>query len=161
MFSVQMTRTDSILDVIEQMQQRIAARAYDRFRGRGVPWGDATEDWFAAEREVIRRPAVELSEKDGSYTVLASVAGVDARQLQVSLAPQDLAIRAETPHTHAAKDRQVHECDFRGGYLFRSIHFPRPVDMSRSTAEYHDGLLTVKAPIAAEVASTRHEVKVA
>ena len=118
MSSVQMTRSDSILDVVDEMQRRIAARAYDMFKSRGVAWGDAWEDWFAAEREVIRKPAVELSEKDGSYTVLASLAGVEPKRLHVSIAPQDLAITAEDAHSHTAKERQVHECDFRAGSVF-------------------------------------------
>jgi HSP20 family molecular chaperone IbpA len=161
MSSVQMTRSDSILDVVEQMKQRIAARAYDMFKSRGVAWGDAWEDWFAAEREVIRKPAVELSEENGSYTVLASLAGMEPKRLHVSIAPQDLAITAEDAHTHTAKERQVHECDFRAGSVFRSIHFPRPVDLNRATAEFHDGMLTVKAPIVTEAASKRLDVRVA
>lgn len=160
MSSVQMVRSNSVLNVIDQMQQRIAARAYDMFKSRGMSWGDAWGDWFAAEREVIRRPAIELSEKDGNYTVLASLAGVDPRHLHVSIAPQDLAITADEAHTHQAKERQVHECDFRAGSIFRSVHFPRPVDMNRATAELHDGMLTVKAPIAAEAASKRLDVRV-
>ena len=161
MSSVQMTRSDSILDVVDEMQHRIAARAYDMFKSHGIAWGDAWEDWFAAEREVIRKPAVELSEEDGSYTVLASLAGVDPKRLHVSIAPQDLAITAEDAHTHTAKARQVHECDFRAGSVFRSIHFPRPVDLNRATAELHDGMLTVKAPIVPEAASKRLDVNVA
>jgi len=161
MSSVQMTRADSVNDVIEQMQQRISVRAYDLFRGRGEAWGNPWEDWFTAEREMVRRPAVELSEQNGSYTVLASLAGVDARQMQVKIAPQDLVIKAESEHRHESKDRKVHECDFRGGAVFRSVHFPRPVDMSRATADFHDGLLTVRAPIAPEPASRKLEVKYA
>ncbi len=71
------------------------------------------------------------------------------------------AITAEDAHTHTAKERQVHECDFRAGSVFRSIHFPRPVDVNRATAEFHDGMLTVKAPIVTEAASKRLDVKVA
>ena len=161
MASVQMTRTDSIVDEVEQIQQRIEQRAYDLFRGRGAPWGDPWQDWFAAEHEIVRRPAVELSEKDGRYTVLVSLAGIDVRTMHVSIAPQDLVVRTESEHTHDSEDGQVHQCELRGGCVFRAVHFPRPVDMGRATAEYRDGLLTVQAPVAAEAQATRLEVKVA
>ena len=52
---------DSIVDQLEQLHQRIARRAYDLFLGRDG-WGDALGDWFAAERELIATPPVELRE---------------------------------------------------------------------------------------------------
>jgi hypothetical protein len=70
MASVPMHQKHSIADQLEQLHQRIARRAYEFFQCR-AGWGDALGDWLSAEREVVSKPAVELSEQDGSFTVAA------------------------------------------------------------------------------------------
>ncbi len=146
MASVPMIQKDSIVDQLEQLQQRIAERAYELFRGRGTPWGDAWADWFTAERETVWKPAVELREKDGTFTVEAALAGVDPKQMTVEITPEDLVIKAETEHSHSEDRGQVHQCEFVAGQMFRSLHFPKPVDVAKAKAEYRNGLLTVTAP---------------
>jgi HSP20 family protein len=158
--SVEMAHVDSLVREVEQMQQRIAQRAYDLFLERGAPWG-SDDNWFAAEHEMVRRPAVELSEKDGAYTVLASLAGVEPRDMHLSIAPQDLVIKAENHHSHHSDNARVHQCELRGGSVFRSVHFPRPVDINHARAEYRNGMLTVTAPIAKKAQAARLDVKVA
>ena len=161
MATVPMTQKDSIVDQLEQMQQRIAQRAYELFRGRGTPWGDTWADWFTAERETVWKPAVELREKDGTFTVVAALAGVDPKDINVDITPQDIVIKAETDHTHSKDEGQVHQCEFVAGHLFRSVHFPKPVDVAKTKAEYRNGLLTVTAPIVPEARTKRLEIKAA
>jgi hypothetical protein len=76
--NVPMTQKDSIVDQLEELNQRIARRAYDLFLGRDG-WGDAFGDWLSAERELVWKPAVELREKDGTFTVAAALPGVEAK----------------------------------------------------------------------------------
>ena len=161
MASVPMTQKESIVDQLEQMQQRIAERANELFRGRGTPWGDTWADWFTAERETVWKPAVELREKDGTFTVVAALAGVDPKDINVDITPQDIVIKAETDHTHSKDEGQVHQCEFVAGHVFRSVHFPRPVDVAKAKAEYRNGLLTVTAPIVPEAQAKRLEIKAA
>ena len=79
-----MTRKDSIVEQLEQLHQRIARRAYDLFQSRDG-WGDAIGDWFSAERELVWRPAVELREQDGTFTLSAALPGIDARDITVDI----------------------------------------------------------------------------
>ena len=95
-------------------------------------------------------PAVELREKDGTFTVLAALAGVEPKDVSVDVTAQDMVIKAETTHTHSKAEGQVHQCEFTAGQLFRSVHFPRPVDPAKAKAECRNGLLTVTIPTAAE-----------
>ena len=161
MASVPMTQKDSIIDQLEQMHQRIAERAYEVFRGRGTLWGDTWADWFTAERETVWKPAVELREKDGTFTVAAALAGVDPKDINVDITPQDIVIKATTEHTHSTDEGQVHQCEFVAGEVFRSVHFPKPVDVAKAKAEYRNGLLTVTAPIVPEAQAKRLEIKAA
>jgi HSP20 family protein len=161
MASVPMTRKDSIGDQLEQLHQRIAQGAYELFRGRGTPWGDAWADWFTAERQAVWKPAIELREKDGTFTVEAALAGVDPKDVNVDITPQDIVIKAATEHTHSRDEGQVHQCEFVAGRVFRSVHFPKPVDVAKAKAEYRNGLLTVTAPIIPEADAKRLDIKAA
>jgi HSP20 family protein len=160
MTNVLMTQTSSIGGQLEQMHQHIAERAYELFRGRGTLWGDTFGDWFTAEREILWRPSIELREKDGALTVVAALAGVDPKHVTVDITPQDMLIRAEIEHTHSKDEGQVHLCEFGAGHAFRSVHFPKPVDMMKARAEYKNGLLTVTAPTT-EAQARRLDVKAA
>ena len=116
------------------MQEGIARRAYDLFLSRGGSSGDPWADWFAAEREIVRRPAVDVLEKDGSLTVSASLAGVNPHEVQVDISSQDVVIKAQAHHWHSERDGRVHQCEFKSGRIFRSVHLPRPVDAARARA---------------------------
>lgn len=159
MASVALVPRDSIADQLEQLHQRIAQRAYQLFGGRGTLWGDPWADWFAAERQLIWKPAVELREKDGTFTMMAALAGVDPKDVQVDVTPRDVAIKAEISHRHEKEEGQVHQCEFMAGQVFRSVRFPKPVDVANAKAEYRNGMLTITAPVAPEAQAKRVEIK--
>lgn len=146
---VQLNKRQSIFDEIEAMQRQITQRAFDLFSRRGTPSGRALDDWLAAEREIVWSPPVEVSEKDQEFLVEAALAGVDAKQLDVEVTPEELLIRSDAIHKHLAGET-VHMCEFRPGKLFREIRFPRKIDPDRARADYRDGLLRVWAPAAKE-----------
>jgi HSP20 family molecular chaperone IbpA len=145
---VVLRRNDSLLDQLEAMHQQISQRAYELFRMNGSPWNNPVEDWLNAERELLWQPSVELRRKDGQFEVLAAVAGVDAKDLDVQVTPDDLLIKGNSRHEHRSDTGTVHVCEFSHGQLFRSVHFPEPIDTAGATAECRDGLLRVTAPIA-------------
>lgn len=158
MAHVQMTKKDSILDQVEQWHRRIANRAYDLFLGRNG-WGDAIGDWLSAEQELVWKPAVELREQDGTFTVAAALPGIDAKDITVDITPQDVVIKAASEHTHTEDKGQVHRCEFTSGQVFRSLAFPKPVDTAKAKAEYQNGILNITVPIAAR--AKRVDVKAA
>lgn len=55
----------------------------------------------------------------------------------------------------------MHHCEFVTGHVFRSVHFPKPVDVAKAKAEYKNGLLTVTAPIAPEAKAKRLDIQAA
>jgi HSP20 family molecular chaperone IbpA len=80
-----MTQKDSILDQVEQLEERIANRAYDLFLGRDG-WGDSVGDCLSAEQELAWKPAVDLRERDGAFVVAAALPGFDAKDITVPIA---------------------------------------------------------------------------
>lgn len=121
---------------------------YDLFRQRGSLLGDDLRDGFAAEDEIIWKPAVEVRRKNDQFVVTAALAGVDAKDLDVKVTPEALLITAETHHEHDQAQGEVHVCEFRSGKLFRRVSFPEKIDPDKVTAEYRDGILHLQATIA-------------
>jgi HSP20 family protein len=153
--NVPVTRKDSILDQIEQVRHRIAQRAHELFRQRdGLP-GDPTADWLAAEREIVWKPAVDLREKDGTFTIVAALPGVQAEDVRVDVSPEDVVIKAAGTHACSDTKGQVHQCEFATAELFRPVHFPKRVDSAKARADYRDGLLTVTVAAAPAARSER------
>ncbi len=160
MANVPMTQKDSIVDQFEQLHQRIARRAYDLFRSRDG-WGDAFGDWFSAEAELVSKPAVELREEDGSFTIAAALPGVNAKDITVDITPQDVVIKAATERKHTEDRGQVHCCELSAGQYFRSLPFPKAVDATKAKAECQNGMLNITVPIAPEARAKRVDIKAA
>ena len=159
MANVAVTRRDSILDQIEQMRGRIAARAYELFRQRdGVP-DDSTADWLTAERALVWKPAVELRETDGTFTVVAALPGIETKDVSVDVLPEGVVIKAASTHSCSDTKGHVHQCEFATAELFRSVHFSKPVEVAKAKAEYRNGLLTVTVPAARAVPAKPVPVK--
>jgi HSP20 family protein len=144
---IRFRQVDSVLDEIEAMQRRIAGRAVEIFRERGGAIGQALEDWLKAERETIWRPALEVVRAKDAFVVEAAVAGVDPKQLEVRVTATELLLSAELHHSDGEQEGDVVLCEFINGPLFRTYRFPEPVDPSRVSAEYRNGMLRVTAPL--------------
>jgi HSP20 family molecular chaperone IbpA len=145
---VELKKTDSILDELNRLHEVISQRAYDLFRNHNGLFGGPLEDWLNAEREVVWRPAVELKQKDGEIELVAAVAGVEPKDLDVQVTPEDILITGASEHRHESKEGTVHLCEFQGGRLFRSIHLPDKIDPDSARAEYRNGMLRLTAAVA-------------
>lgn len=145
---VRLQAVDSILDEVEAIRQRVAARAGEVFRQRRGAIGDAIDDWLKAEKETVWRPALEVVRTKDAFMVAVAAAGVDPKDLDVRVTPTELLVSADVHHSDRDKAGDVVLCEFANGPLFRNFTFPEPIDPSRVTAEYRNGLVRVTAPLA-------------
>jgi HSP20 family molecular chaperone IbpA len=145
---IEIRRTDSIRSEFERLHQAISERAYEMFRHRDWWSGGPLADWLNAEHELVWQPPIELRQKDDQLEVLAAVAGVDSKDLDVQVTAEDVLIKSEVDHHHAAESGTVHLCEFNRGKVFRSIHLPDKIDPETAKAEYRNGLLRLTASIA-------------
>lgn len=160
MANVPMTQKDSIADQLEQLHQRIARRAYEFSQSRNG-WGDTFGDWLSAEQELVSKPAVELREQDGSFTITAALPGVQAKDITVDITRQDVMIKVATEHRHTEDKGYVHRCEFTAGQFFRSLPFPKAVVATKAKAEYQNGMLNITVPIAPEAKANSVGIKAA
>ena len=109
-------------------------------------------DWFE-EPFLTLRPylgqsiRIEDYTEDGHYVVRAEIAGIDPeKELEVSAGAGYLSIRAERSDEVEGK----HRSEFRYGSFSRTIELPPRADADDVTAEYANGILTVKVAIKGE-----------
>jgi HSP20 family molecular chaperone IbpA len=144
---ITLRKADNIAGEIDHMQHAIRERAYMLCRTTEGGIGNALTDWFNAEHELVWKPPVELRRRGSNFEVIAATAGVPAKSLDLQVSPEDLLIKGNVNHQHAAGEGDVQICEFEQGQLFRSVHFPEKIDPAGVKAEYKDGLLRVTAPI--------------
>ena len=157
---IEVKKVDTVFDELDRLQQAIRERAYDLFRNGGTSWGSALRDWLTAEHELVAIPPIELRQADNQFEVSAALPGVEAKHLDVQITPEDVLIKADMPHEHAA-EATVHMCEFGPGKIFRSIHFPEKVDPESARAELKNGMLHVTAAIAKAAEAKKVDIKAA
>jgi HSP20 family protein len=152
-------KTDTIVDELDRLHQAISRRAHELFRS-GETRGGELADWLTAERELISRPAVELRQADGRFELLVALPGIDAKDIDVRITPDEVLIKGESSHEHKGKSGTVRLSEFGHALVFRSVRFPGKIDPGTAKAEYTNGMLRVTAAIA-EGAAKRAAVKAA
>src|SRR5262249_4276175 len=101
---VSLKKADSIHDELSRLHEVISHRAYDLFNNHKDSLSDGVDDWLHAEREVVWRPAVELRQTDGQIEIKAAVAGMEPKDLDVQVTPEDILITGATEHHHDTKE---------------------------------------------------------
>jgi HSP20 family molecular chaperone IbpA len=122
---------ETIVDEIEETYEQVTRRAYEIFRGRGGACTLDLEDWLTAERELLWKPDVRVEETADRLIVTISVGDVRPLDLQLLVTPEAMVIHTE--HASAAKR------------VFRTLHFPRRIDVNKAEARYCDGYLILTA----------------
>jgi HSP20 family protein len=148
--SVAIRKASSILDEIQEMRDRVMQRAFEIFENNGGSSGRDLDDWLQAEQELLWRPAVELRETNDGFLIEAATAGVDPKDLDIEVTPEDIVLKAGTQHEHQEDRGIVHICEFQAGKMFRSIHLPKRINPDKVKAEFKNGLLRVTAEFAEE-----------
>lgn len=90
---------------------------------------------------------VDVTEDDGQYKVRAEIPGFNKEDIQVSVNGDQVSISAETKkEKEEKKDSQVvwRECYY--GKQYRSFSLPQPVDETKTSAKYEDGVLSLVLP---------------
>jgi HSP20 family protein len=123
-------------------------RAYELFEQHGGTLGRDLQNWTEAEHEIAWKPPFELTEKDGRFQLEAAISGVNAKDIDIEVTPEDIVMKAETHHEHAENKGIVHYCEFEKGKMFRAIHLPKKINPDKVKAEFKDGLLRLTAEIA-------------
>ena len=153
-------KSESIMNHVQIMEDCIRQRAYQIFAANGLDGRDL-DNWLNAEQEMVWKPSIELREENNQFVLDIALPGVDPKQIDIEITPEEILMKAEARHEHSEKDGAVHLCEFKCGNIFRSVRFPERVNPDRVKAEFENGMLTVTAEIAEEPRAKRIATQVA
>ena len=149
---------EHFLEDFAKNTEAIAMRAFERFENRGRQFGHELEDWFKAERELLRKVPIEVKDVDGNLDIRAQVPGFTADNLKVSLEPNRVTIKGETEEKSEKKDDGTIYSEWKSNKIFRTFDLPHRVDADKATATIKDGVLKLTIPKTVE--TKPNEVKV-
>jgi len=126
-------RTGStILDEIEKVYDDITRRAYDRFLERRGSYTLDIDDWLTAEKQLLWKPDVQLLDKPVVFVVRVSLDLIDPATVDVLATADDVLIQSNDSSQNPR--------------VFRTVHFPEPINPLQIHATYIRGKLILIAP---------------
>ncbi|UKL14389.1 Hsp20/alpha crystallin family protein [Dissulfurimicrobium hydrothermale] len=123
------------------------------------------EDFFGGGELVSTEgtwiPSIDLSETKDNLIIKAEVPGMDAKDIDISIAGDMLTIKGEKQRKTEEKDENYHRVETRYGSFSRMIRLPVSIDAEKATATYEKGVLKLVLPKKEEVKPKQIEIKTA
>ncbi|MDE3155920.1 MAG: Hsp20/alpha crystallin family protein [Acidobacteriota bacterium] len=105
-------------------------------------------------------PAVDIFETPDQALVLkAELPEVKREDIQLTIDNGTLTLSGERKLTHEVKEESYHRLERSYGAFSRSFRLPPTVDTQQVTADYKDGVLTVRLPRREEAKPKQIEVQ--
>jgi HSP20 family protein len=124
---------------------------WDPFRDFGFSSGSPT--WV---------PPVDIFQTGDHELVLkAELPEMTREDIDITVENFVLTIKGEKKLSSEVKEEQFHHVERRYGAFSRSFSLPRTVDGSKVSAEYRNGVLTVRLPLREEAKPRQIKVEVA
>ena len=124
---------------------------WDPFRDFG--FGPATTTWM---------PPVDIFQTSEQELVLkAELPDMAREDIEITVENFVLTIKGEKKFADQVKEEQFHHVERRYGSFSRSFSLPQTVDGSKVSADYKNGVLTVRLPLREEAKPRQIKVEVA
>jgi HSP20 family protein len=105
-------------------------------------------------------PALDVVEADGEYRVTAELPGMDAKDVELTLADDMLTIKGEKKEEREETLENYHLSERRYGSFQRSLPLPRGVDRAKVEARFDKGVLTVVLPKTQDAAAAKARIEI-
>ncbi len=96
-------------------------------------------------------PAIDLYQNDNEVVVKASLPGLKAEDVQISVTADLLTLRGEFKDESEKKEATYHIREHRYGSFERSVMLPTSVQTDKAKADFENGILTITLPKAESV----------
>ena len=107
-------------------------------------------------------PKLDLSENKDALIVKVEVPAIDPKEIQVSIMEGVLTVKGEKKEEKEDKDdkdEKYYRVERTYGSFSRSVRLPAPIDESKVSAMFKNGLLTVTLPKTPAARSTAIPIK--
>ncbi len=96
-------------------------------------------------------PAIDMYQTDNEVVVRATLPGLKAEDVQISVRGDLLTIKGEFKENEETKGKAYHIREQRYGAFERSLNLPAAVVADKAKGEFENGILTITLPKAEEV----------
>ena len=104
-------------------------------------------------------PPVDVSESDEEVMVRAEVPGMNARDIEITIAGSTLNITGRKQEKEECEQEDFYRCERRFGAFRRVIELPQSVEADKARAESDSGIVTVRIPKRPDVRPRSIEIK--
>ena len=105
-------------------------------------------------------PALDVYEEKDSVIVETPLAGVDVKNVSISVQKSVLTIQGENKKEHEVDDKNYYRKEIRSGSFYRQVALPVPVKENEIRAEFSDGILKIVCPKAEAEAAKKIIIEV-
>lgn len=102
-------------------------------------------------------PKVDVIDRDDDIVVRAEVAGVDKKDLDISVTESSVTLKGETKQEEREERGHYYRHEISRGAFARMVTLPAQVDTEKAKAEFKDGVVEVTMPKVAK--SKRRSIK--
>jgi HSP20 family protein len=96
-------------------------------------------------------PAIDMYQTDDDVVVKATLPGLKPEDVDITVNGDMLTLRGEYKQENEQKNARYHIHEQRSGSFERTLMLPTDVKADMANADFEDGVLTIKLPIAEEV----------
>ncbi len=105
-------------------------------------------------------PPLDIYETKDAVVIETPLAGVDPKDVQVSVEKGVLTIQGQTKKEHEVEEKNYYRKETRSGSFYRQVALPAAVKEDKVVAEFADGMLRITAPKATPTQAKKIDVKV-
>lgn len=124
-------------------------RMFDDFFVGAPRFGRSLADWPSFEpapRFAFKTPQIDVAESDDHYEITAELPGIDEKDIHLELKEGMMVLKGEKREEKEEKKKDYHLTERHFGSFHRSFRLPEEVDEDKISAEFKNGVLTVKLP---------------
>lgn len=129
-----------------QLHNEIDRMFEDFFGGFDLPDFGLGKTWDSMTRTGLFKPNLDISETDKEYNIAVELPGVDEKNIELELTGNALKIKGEKKQETEKKDKNYHCMERSYGSFQRVLSLPDDADPETISAEYKNGIMTIKVP---------------
>ena len=100
------------------------------------------EGIFDSEGELV----VDVFETNSNFVVLAAIAGIQIKDIDISVEKDMMVIKGKRPNPHLDPEKKYFYQECYWGPFSRKIILPENIEVEKAAAQMDKGLLTIKIP---------------